>query len=129
MKRHLLFPLLVITALLFSGCVPDSGPAGGPIHPLGVWWWDSPLIRDSRYLDFAARNHVDEIYLGRADGDITDFGPEIEEFVERAGKQGIKVYLLLGFGHISYEEPRLRDALGLYKDYQARVSEGRRFAG
>jgi hypothetical protein len=87
------------------------------------------LIRDSRYLNFAAQNYVDEIYLARADGDITDFGPEIEAFVERAKKQGIKVYLLLGFGHIPYEYPRLQDALGLYKNYQARVSEGRRFDG
>jgi hypothetical protein len=36
---------------------------------------------------------------------------------------------LLGFGYITYDYPRLQDALRLYKAYQARVAEGRRFAG
>jgi hypothetical protein len=128
MKRYFVL-FLTATALLYLGCTPDSDSTDGPIHPLGVWWWDSPLIRDSRYLDFAVQNHVNEIYLARADKDIEDFGFEIEEFVEKAREQGIKVYLLLGFGYIPYEYPRLQDALRLYKDYQARVSEGRRFEG
>jgi hypothetical protein len=129
MKRRLVFFLPMIAALLFTGCALNSDPADGPIHPLGVWWWDSPLIRDSRYLNFAVLNHVDEIYLARADQGIKDFGPEIEEFVGKAREQGIKVYLLLGFGYITYEYPRLQEALRLYKDYQARVSAGRRFEG
>jgi hypothetical protein len=129
MKRCFIFFLFAITAFLFSGCVLESGSADGPIHPLGVWWWNTHLIQDSRYLNFAVRNHVDEIYLARPEQDIRDFGPEIEEFIEKASTRGIKVYLLLGFGYIPYEYPRLQDALRLYKDYQARVPEIRRFDG
>jgi hypothetical protein len=127
----------MITAVLFSGCVLDSGSGNGSdnnsgsgsIHPLGVWWWDADLILDPQYLDFAIQNHVDEIYLARPDHSVQDFGPEIEAFIEQAKRQGIKVYLLLGFGYITYDYPRLREALRLYKDYQTRVPEGRRFNG
>jgi hypothetical protein len=130
MKRSPVFSLLAITALLFSGCALDSGSADGPIHPLGVWWWDSHLIQDPKYFDFAVQNHVDEIYLARPERDIRDFGPEIEEFIEKAKKQGIKVYLLLGFGYITYkDEEYLPDALRLYREYQARVPEIRRYDG
>jgi hypothetical protein len=126
-----MFFLLMITAFLLSGCAPDTGSAGGSgsIHPLGVWWWNSSLIQDHRYFDFAVENDVDEIYLARPEEGISDFGPEIEEFIETAKRRGIRVYLLLGFAYITYEYPRLQDALRLYKDYQARVPEIRRFEG
>jgi hypothetical protein len=129
MKKILAVFLFMITMFLFSGCALDSGSTAGPIHPLGVWWWHGDLIRDHRYLDFAVQNHVDEIYLARPEQDVEDFGPEIEAFIETAKTRGIKTYLLLGFGHITYEYKRLQDALNLYKDYQNRVSEDRRFAG
>jgi hypothetical protein len=126
--------LLTIMTLVFSGCAPDSGSAGDPlpspgIHPLGVWWWHGDLIRDPRYLDFAVQNQVDEIYLARPEHGVEDFGPEIEAFIEGAKTRGIRVYLLLGFAYITYEHPRLREALDLYKDYQARVPENRRYDG
>jgi hypothetical protein len=114
----------------------DSDSADGPIHPLGVWWWDSHLIQEPKYFDFAVQNHVDEIYLARPERDIRDFGPEIEEFIEKAKNRGIKVYLLLGFGYINYEDEkylpnarRMDSALRLYKEYQARVPEIRRYDG
>jgi hypothetical protein len=122
----------MFAAILFLGCAQhsDSGEViDGLMHPLGVWWWHSPLIRNPRYLDFAVQNHVDEIYLGRADDDIEDFGPEIEEFIQKAKQQGIKVYFLQGYGYIKYEDPRLQELLRLYKDYQARVPPIRRFDG
>jgi hypothetical protein len=145
MKRRFVFFLVTITAVLFSGCVPDDNSGSGSgsnsgsgsgdnsgsssIHPLGVWWWNADLILNPQYLDFAAQNHVDEIYLARPDHSVQDFGPEIEAFIEQAKRKGIKVYLLLGFGYITYDYPRLRDALLLYGEYQTRVPDGRRFDG
>ena len=131
MKRFFLcsiFPLIVIV-FLFSTCAPESGSGDGTIHPLGVWWWDTYLIQDARYYDFAVKNHVDEIYLARSERDIADFGPEIEAFIEKARRKGIKVYLLLGFTYITYDNPGLRDALRSYKDYQSRVPANRRYDG
>jgi hypothetical protein len=129
MKGCFVFSLFIAATFLFSGCAADSGPAGASIQPLGVWWWSSSLIQDPRYFDFAVENHVTEIYLARPESDIGDFGPEIEAFIEKAKGRGIRVYLLLGFGYITYEYPRLREALYLYKDYQARVPENRRYDG
>jgi hypothetical protein len=133
-KKHIVFFPFIAAAFLFLGCAPESGPAGDPVHPqglhpLGVWWWDSSLIQDRRYFDFAVENRVDEIYLARPERGIEEFGPEIEAFIEEAKGRGIRVYLLLGFAYITYDYPRLRDALRLYKDYQSRVPEARRFAG
>jgi hypothetical protein len=128
-KRIFLEVLLAIMLVLVMGCALESGSDADSLRPLGVWWWHGDLIRDRRYLDFAVKNHVDEIYLARPEQDVEEFGPEIEAFVETAKTRGIKTYLLLGFGYISYEYKRLQDALKLYKDYQNRVSADRRFAG
>jgi hypothetical protein len=107
----------------------ESGSDDGPIHPLGVWWWNTHLIQDPQYFDFAVENHVDEIYLALPEQDIADFGLEIEAFIAKAKKQGIKIYLLLGFGYITYEDERLQTTLSNYKDYQARVPENSRYDG
>jgi hypothetical protein len=134
MKKYPVFFLPVIAALLFSGCSVDSAD-DGPIypleamHPLGVWWWDTDLILDPRYFNFAVENHVDEIYLARPALIVEDFGPEIKAFIENAKKRGIKVYLLLGSGYITYEDELMQIALIKYKEYQESVPESQRYDG
>ncbi|MDR3139669.1 MAG: hypothetical protein LBT95_08370 [Treponema sp.] len=121
MKGFFVFFLVIIAAVLFSGCAPDSGPGE---RELGVWWWHSELIGDRRYLDFAVQNKVEEIYLC-----TEDFSGETEDFVQEARAQGIRVYLLAGdYTYIEDDGP-LQELLRLYQDYQNRVSETRRFAG
>jgi hypothetical protein len=129
MKKFPVCFLPVIAALLFSGCSLDSAD-DGPMHPLGVWWWNTDLIQDPRYFNFAVKNHVDEIYLARPALVVEDFGSEIKAFIENAKKRGIKVYLLLGAGYINYDDDELmRIALLKYKEYQKSVPESQRYDG
>jgi hypothetical protein len=127
MRRRLLTFLIIIAVVLFSGCAEDLDSTGGidiGMHPLGVWWWYSELIRDRRYLDFAAQNKVDEIYLC-----TEDFSEEIKNFIEAAHGYNIRVYLLAGdYRYIEDDRP-LQDLFALYQEYQYGVSESYRFSG
>ena len=96
--KYFCMSLVIIVLGLLSGCAIDSDTNGessyflkNPPYSLGVWWWHSELISDSRYLDFAVKNGVDEIYL-----DTPDFGDEIKGFIQKANSYGIRVF----FGNV-----------------------------
>ncbi|MDR0730639.1 MAG: hypothetical protein LBF63_03155 [Treponema sp.] len=126
-----LFSCLVATlAFLLSGCDSDYGSDGGSqgaqekSHPLGVWWWDSALINDRRYLDFAIQNKVDEIYLC-----TENFDGETRDFIQRANSNGIGVYLLAGDCTYIEDDAPLQELFSLYRGYQDSVLDTQRFSG
>ncbi|MDR1909766.1 MAG: hypothetical protein LBQ35_07630 [Spirochaetaceae bacterium] len=90
----------------------------------GVWWWHDSLISDDRYLNFAAENGVNEIYLSTG-----RLGGAEGAFIEKARARGISVFWLQG-DYTYIEDPgEIWGILRDFKDYQASAPENRRFAG
>ncbi|MDR1911697.1 MAG: hypothetical protein LBQ52_05050 [Helicobacteraceae bacterium] len=116
-------------ALAFFGCRSDKEAQSAltfqsnlPIR--GVWWWDSDLILDDRYLEFAANNDINEIYLS-----TTNFGKVTGDFIEKARSKGIKVFLLEGdYSDIENDKGILR-IIDNFLEYQDTAPNDRQFAG
>ncbi|MDR2034664.1 MAG: hypothetical protein LBP89_08565 [Helicobacteraceae bacterium] len=121
--------IVFVIALAFFGCGSDKETQSGlrfqsnlPIR--GVWWWHSDLISDDRYLEFAANNDINEIYLS-----TNNFGEVTGDFIEKARSKGIKVFLLEGdYTYIENDDEILR-IIDNFLDYQYTASDARRFAG
>ena len=78
----------------------------------------------TRYLDFAAKNGVNEIYYY-----TLTFNDRTSAFIEKAGKKGIKVFLLLDDTHYIWDFGKFRKIINKYIAYQNRVPEKYKFAG
>lgn len=82
MKRILLLIILII-----SLC--SCGISKEDYYIKGTWWWNKNL--DSKYLDFAAENNINEIYY--CDSRMNE---DTVSFLKSAAEKNIKCYLLAG---------------------------------
>lgn len=73
---------IVVALIAFCGCAPT------PKQTLGVWWWN---LDYEPYLQFAKNNGVTEIYYCDS-----RFDENTASFIEKANKQGMKVFWLDG---------------------------------
>ena len=123
------FPLLgalLCAACSHSGPVREN-PSAEFIRNTGVlgtwWWWVAPENQD-RYLEFAAASGVNEIYFY-----TTIFNNRTGSFIEKAGRMGIKVFLLLDDYKYIWERSSFTGIMNRFTAYQKRNLQRRRFSG
>ena len=102
--------VLVFTEAVTMICVFTVGN-GRSTRPFGVWWWDNRL--DRSYLDFAAENGVNEIYLY-----ASDFTSRIAEFIRDASAKDMKVFWLTGEYQWVEDDAPLIELMNKFVEYQ-----------
>ena len=89
---------------------------------VGTWWWHRD-VDESKYLEFAARNSVNEIYYYQ-----TAFDEKAREFVKKANDKGIKVYVLWGDKNWVVDSSPLETLIERYREYQV-LNQDAQFEG
>ncbi len=113
MKKSLIITISILCLLLLGGGIllltlpKKKQPYLNIDTPLGVWWWDDTL--DLSYLDFAKNNGIDEIYYCN-----TEFSQKTAEFIQKANKKDMEVYLLIGEKEWIFDSQNLENILGNY---------------
>jgi hypothetical protein len=94
---------------------------------LGVWLWYVSLdsAQQYKYLDFAEKNGINEIYYCNDLKDKTNIG----SFVARAQKRGIKVYLLVDDYKFIWDHALFARTMERFIAYQNKAPENQKFAG
>ena len=90
---------------------------------LGVWWWDSSLINDSIYLDFAINQGVNEIYLCDS-----SFDSNTANFISKCHNSNIRVYYLAGEYQWIHNTIPLFSLINSYRKFQTTYPNSQ-FAG
>ncbi|MDR0447692.1 MAG: hypothetical protein LBH07_03400, partial [Treponema sp.] len=121
--------IFLLGLLCFAGCSHSASAIETPllnesVAVLGVWWWYVPPRDENRYLDFAAKNGINEIYFY-----TTDFNNRVGSFIERAGSRGIKVFLLMDEYWYITDHDTFSNVMDRFIAYQTAAPAGRRFAG
>ncbi len=115
MKKYKSYLILIIIMLFvsttFIGC-----SCSGDNSLLGVWWWHQNIDTD-KYINFAYENNVNEIYY--YDGSLDD---KTADFVSKANKKNISVYLLDGDKNWLNDNQPLYDIIDGYVEYQESYS-------
>lgn len=91
---------------------------------LGTWWWWVDPRNRTKYLDFAAKNGINEIYYH-----TTNFGNQTGSFIEKARDKGIRVFFLEDDYNYIWDRKAFRRLMDRYIAYQNAMPEKRRFAG
>ena len=91
---------------------------------LGAWWWGDYGAMQDEYLDFAARNGVNEIYYSSA-----AFSERTREFIRQARRRGIAVFFLAGDYRYIEDRSNFISLMNKFTDYQNAAEQDRRFAG
>lgn len=113
--------ICVLCVLLFAGLTfvgflifpkKDNAKPQPPTLSLGVWWWTNS--NTDQYLNFAKSMGVNEIYYSNSALDDNTY-----EFVQKAIKQGFKVYALFGEKEWINDQTELNNLIEKYKVYQA----------
>jgi hypothetical protein len=132
LNRYSFYAVLMLICLSISACfigcslmpTPDKDYYEKNTGVLGVWWWHDELIKEDKYLDFAARNSVNEIYLC-----TEDFSQETAAFISKAGTKGMKVFLLAGDYRYIYDKAPLDTLIVKYAEYQKSTAPSEKFSG
>jgi hypothetical protein len=127
-KRLFAFFFFLCWALAGIGC-GGGGTAEEPFYArdtpaLGVWWWKDYGAAQNEYLDFAARNGVNEIYYSAA-----GFSEHTGEFIRQARRRGMAVFFLAGDYRYIEDQSNFRSLMNRFTDYQNGAEQERRFAG
>jgi len=133
-----IFPAAI---LLFMGCstlvnvkhvsAPDSVrdtenlmPTDNKFAVLGTWWWWVDSRNRAKYLDFAAKNGINEIYYH-----TTNFSNQTAAVIEQARDKGIRVYYLEDDYNFIWDRKAFGRMMERYFAYQNSVPEKQKFAG
>lgn len=103
---------IVSVFLLVLMLVPGKDVLYKTNQTVGTWWWHQNVDED-KYLDFAKKNSVTEIYYYN-----TAFNEKTANFVQKANKKGIKVYVLWGDKDWVVDSTPLKNHIQNYKEYQ-----------
>ena len=104
--------VIIVTAVITMICVFTIGRSKkNSNRPFGVWWWDNRL--DRTYMDFAAENGINEIYLY-----ASDFTDRITQFITDASAKDMKVFWLAGKYEWIEDDASLIDLMNKFVAYQ-----------
>jgi len=104
-------------------------------HTFGMYWYASagPSIDEpNRYLDFAAANGINEIYLSTGvTAGVANLGQNVNDFVSAANEREIQVFFLTG--HYNWILPayyeNFKRRMDEFLAYQESAAENEQFAG
>lgn len=104
--------IIVATFLLVLFLVPGEEVVYKTDKTVGTWWWHQDIDED-KYLNFAKKNSVSEIYYYNS-----AFNEKTASFVQKANKKGIKVYVLWGDKDWIIDSTSFETNIQNYKEYQ-----------
>lgn len=103
--------VIIFAAVITMICVFTLGKSKKSNRPFGVWWWDNRL--DRSYMDFAADNGINEIYLY-----ASSFAQKITDFITDASAKDMKVYWLAGKYQWIEDDTSLIELMNGFVEYQ-----------
>ena len=124
LKCLFLFSFVILTGCTLINFDDEPGENNEKSRIFSTWWWWVEPKNHTTYLDFAAKNGINEIYYY-----TESFSNVDATLIENAGKLGIKVFLLLDDYNYIWDYAPFERAMNKFIDFQHKQPANRRFAG